>query len=158
MSISKTIINDGAEIKYQASAATTILYKRMFGADPEDFLKKRAERLKDIAPDLKDITVRYAEIKDRPDDDPEKRSLISKLTENKEFAAVLMESFEFWKQYSFICWLEANEDPRNINKRLNVDEYTFYIMQFTEAYFIANTGAFQALHDGNLRQTSNPKN
>lgn len=130
----------------------------MFGTDPEDFLKKRAERLRDIAPELSDVAARYAEIKERPDTDPEKRSLLAKLTENQEFAAVLTESFEFWKQYSFICWLEANEDPRTINKRLNVDEYTFYIMKFTEAYFIANTGAFQALHDGNLRQTSNPKN
>ena len=151
-----TITEGNQEYKFKASAVTNILYKRMFGSDPTQIFQARAKKLND--PKMKADLQKVIEISSLPEDDPKRLEVASEVAENTQIFELAQSLSDFSKQYGYITFVKANNDPKDVNKKLNVEDYTVWLMQFDDGFFKVHSSKFKDLYDKNGRASSVPKN
>ena len=151
----KTILVGDKEIKLKSSAATNILYKRVFG---EDILLKLTAHAKNIK-ELQVLQAKAAELK--ADEEKPKEEILAEMDELLS-ADAFVKANEFKSntlpQLAFIMWLEANEPTEKIFSKLNQEQYLFWLMGIDQDELGAVTGEVMDLWQKGAKQHSKPKN
>ena len=157
MGMYRTITYDGKNYNFKASAGTDLLYKRLFKVDLDVVFKNTFMGLGDI--DASQVLKEAMEVRELPNDDPEKiRKGLELISANPEIFNMRSKFVEFAKSFGFITYLEANNEPKDINKYLTVEEYTLFLMGFDGKFFSENTDVFRSLYEENMSQGSTAKN
>lgn len=156
MNTTITITENEKEYKFTASAVTNILYKRLFGIDPENYFRTRAAMLND--PKTKEGLKKAQEVATLPENDPRRLEISTELADNKAIFELAESLAEFAKQYGFICFVQANTEAKDVFKTLTMENYILWLLDFDEGFFKVNSGRIKQLHDDNNRQTVKRKN
>lgn len=156
MNMTITITENEKEYKFTASAVTNILYKRLFGIDPENYFRGRAEMLRD--PRTREDLKKAKEVATLPEDDPKRLEISTELADNANIFDLANGLTEFAKQYGFICYVQANTPAQEVFKTLTMENYILWLLDFDEGFFKTHAGEIKQLHDGNNRTDVKRKN
>lgn len=151
-----TIIENEKEYNFKASAVTRILYKRVFGTEPDKFFTDRAQLLQDEQTREDFNKLRIAQT--LSDDDPKKKELLAEIVTNDNILRINSDFSDFARQYGYITFIEANNEPAQVFKLLSFENYLTWLMQFEESFFTAHAPEFQTLYDINKKAGSSAKN
>ena len=143
------------EVKFKSSAATNLLYKRVFG---EDILLKLAEYSKNI----KEMQKANAEVKAMQADESKSKTEILEAMNNYLNSDVFVKANEFQRdtlpQLAFIMWLEANEPAEKIFSKLNQEQYLFWMMTIDQDELLDATSQVIDIWQSGAKNHSKPKN
>lgn len=158
MSMYKEIIYKDKKYCFKCSAGTDILFKRMFKTDL-DVVYKAAVMGIDPNMNIKELMDTVSEIKNGDPKDPERiQKGLNFMKEHMDFLDTTAKLVEFVKEFAFITYLEANNDPKEVAKHLNTEEYVMWLMELDEGFFRSNTTEFQNFYNDNIHQSSVIKN
>lgn len=151
----RTIQMGEKEVKFKSSAATNLLYKRVFG---EDILLKLAEYSKNI----KEMQKANAEVKAMQADESKSKTEILEAMNNYLNSDVFVKANEFQRdtlpQLAFIMWLEANEPAEKIFSKLNQEQYLFWLMTIDQDELLDATSQVIDIWQSGAKNHSKPKN
>jgi hypothetical protein len=151
----RTILMGEKEVKFKSSAATNLLYKRVFG---EDILLKLAEYSKNI----KEMQKANAEVKALQADETKPKEEILEAMNNYLNSEVFVKANEFQRdtlpQLAFIMWLEANEPAEKIFSKLNQEQYLFWLMTINQDELLDATSQVIDIWQSGAKNHSKPKN
>lgn len=151
----RTIQMGEKEVKFKSSAATILLYKRVFG---EDILLKLAEYSKNI----KEMQKANAEVKAMQADESKSKAEILEAMNNYLNSDVFVKANEFQRdtlpQLAFIMWLEANEPAEKIFSKLNQEQYLFWLMTIDQDELLDATSQVIDIWQSGAKNHSKPKN
>lgn len=151
----KTIQIGDKEMKFQSSAATNILYKRVFN---EDVLLKLTEYSKNLK-EMQKLQAKANEL--RADTERPKDEVLAEMNELLN-SDVFVKANEFQTdtlpQLAFIMWLEANEPAEQIFAKLNQKQYLFWLMTINQDDLLAVTHEVMDIWQSGARTHSKPKN
>ena len=151
----RTIQMGEKEVKFKSSAATNLLYKRVFG---EDILIKLAEYSKNI----KEMQKANAEVKAMQADESKSKTEILEAMNEYLNSDVFVKANEFQRdtlpQLAFIMWLEANEPAEKIFSKLNQEQYLFWLMTIDQDELLAVTSQVIDIWQSGAKNHSKPKN
>lgn len=151
----KTIQIGDKEMKFQSSAATNILYKRVFN---EDVLLKLTEYSKNLK-EMQKLQAKANEL--RTDTERPKDEVLAEMNELLN-SDVFVKANEFQTdtlpQLAFIMWLEANEPAEKIFAKLNQEQYLFWLMTINQDDLLAVTHEVMDIWQSGARTHSKPKN
>ena len=151
----KTIQIGDKEMKFQSSAATNILYKRVFN---EDVLLKLTEYSKNLK-EMQKLQAKANEL--RADTERPKDEVLAEMNELLN-SDVFVKANEFQTdtlpQLAFIMWLEANEPAEKIFAKLNQEQYLFWLMTINQDDLLAVTHEVMDIWQSGARTHSKPKN
>lgn len=151
----KTIVLGERQIKIKSSAATNILYKKVFR---EDILVKLTEYSHNIK-EMQKLQKQVEELKtntEKPKDQI--------LTEMGEIlnSDVFKKSSEFQSEtlprLAFIMYLEANEPVDKLMTKLNEEQYLFWLMTIDQDDLLGVVGEVMDVWQAGARTHSKPKN
>ena len=151
----KTIEMGEKTIKLKSSAATNILFKRVFH---EDILLKLTEYSKNLK-EMQALQAKANELRDSTD--KPKEQVLAEMNEllNSE---VFVKANEFQSdtlpKLAFIMWLEANEPTERLFTKLNEEQYLFWLMTINQDELLAVTGQVMEIWQAGARTHSNLKN
>lgn len=151
----KTIQIGDKEMKFQSSAATNILYKRVFN---EDILLKLTEYSKNLK-EMQKLQAKANELRadtERPKD--EVLAEMNELLNSDVFARANEFQTDTLPQLAFIMWLEANEPAEKIFAKLNQEQYLFWLMTINQDDLLAVTHEVMDIWQSGARTHSKPKN
>ena len=151
----KTIQIGDKEMKFQSSAATNILYKRVFN---EDVLLKLTEYSKNLK-EMQKLQAKANELRadtERPKD--EVLAEMNKLLNSDVFVKANEFQTDTLPQLAFIMWLEANEPAEKIFAKLNQEQYLFWLMTINQDDLLAVTHEVMDIWQSGARTHSKPKN
>lgn len=167
----KKIEINGREESFKCSAATTILYKRLFGKSLQNEMVKMGSYSKNaltLKEDLARLSERYGLKSDDPDSenkiDPEAKNayqeeLINILSEQTDAIMKISEmTSELAPQMAYIMWLEANKPQRELFKELNEESYINWLSNFDSTALTAISGDLFDLWNGTSKTYSKLKN
>lgn len=155
------IIKEGdKEYKFRASGATKILYKRLFGEDPDKFWMIFQDQLKEnMTPEDQNRILEVAKLDEK---DPKRIAVTTavsmEMLNRPEMADNTLSLFEFAKQYAYIAFVEANNDPKDVGKILSIENYILFLMQFDESFFREHFAEIKEMFESNSKVTSKRKN
>ena len=149
----KTLVYDGKEIRFKASGATKILYKRLFGSSPDDYFMKKSEVMTDPI-----VRKNVETVQKLNGEGPEADAAALELMKNKEYVQTTTEYYDFVQQYAYITYLEANTEPLKIGPELTIEKYVAWLMGFEESFFRNNAAEFQKLYQTNIKPEVEEKN
>lgn len=151
----KTIVLGEKQIKLKSSAATNILYKRVFH---EDILVKLTEYSHNIK-EMQKLQKQVDELK--ADTEKPKDQILSEMTEILN-SDVFKKSSEFQSEtlprLAFIMYLEANEPVDKLMTKLNEEQYLFWLMTIDQDELLGVTGEVMDVWQAGARTHSKPKN
>lgn len=151
----RTIQMGEKEVKFKSSAATNLLYKRVFG---DDILLKLAEYSKNI----KEMQKANAEVKAMQADESKSKTEILEAMNNYLNSDVFVKANEFQRdtlpQLAFIMWLEANEPAEKIFSKLNQEQYLFWLMTIDQDELLDATSQVIDIWQSGAKNHSKPKN
>lgn len=167
----KKIEINGKEESFKCSAATTILYKRLFGKSLQNEMVKMGTISKN-ALTLKEDLARLSEKYGLKNDDPDSENIISPEVKNayqEELVTILSEqtdsimkisemTSELAPQMAYIMWLEANKPQRELFKELNEESYINWLSNFDSTALTAISGDLFDLWNGTSKTYSKLKN
>ena len=151
----KTITIGEKEIKLKSSAATNILYKKVFG---DDVLLRLTEYSKDVK-ELKKMKADMDAV--RADESKTQEEILDAMNEmlnSDVFKRSTTFQSETLPKLAFIMWLEANTETEKIFSKLNEEQYLFWLMTVDQDELLAVTGEVIDLWMKGSRTTSTPKN
>ena len=151
----KTIQIGDKEMKFQSSAATNILYKRVFN---EDILIKLTNYSKNLK-EMQKLQAKANELRadtERPKD--EVLAEMNELLNSDVFARANEFQNDTLPQLAFIMWLEANEPADKIFAKLNQEQYLFWLMTINQDDLLAVTHEVMDIWQSGARTHSKPKN
>ena len=151
----KTIQIGDKEMKFQSSAATNILYKRVFNEDVLIKLTNYSKNLKE----MQKLQAKANELRadtERPKD--EVLAEMNELLNSDVFARANEFQNDTLPQLAFIMWLEANEPADKIFAKLNQEQYLFWLMTINQDDLLAVTHEVMDIWQGGARTHSKPKN
>ena len=123
----KKITIDGKEVDFKCSAATSILYKRLFGkslsTDIADMAKESA-----VAYKMLDELNKLQENKEE-----NKEAILNLLAENQSLVQVTEKTEKIGPQMAYIMWLEANKPQRDLFQCLTEEEYIKWLSGFDKS-------------------------
>lgn len=151
----KTILLGEKEMKIKSSAATNILYKKVFR---EDILLKLTE----YSHNIKEMQKLQAKVEDlKADTEKPKEQVLAEMTEILN-SDVFKKSSEFQSEtlprLAFIMWLEANEPIDKLMGKLNEEQYLFWLMTINQDELLAVVGEVMDVWQAGARTHSKPKN
>lgn len=148
-------MGENKEMKFKSSAATNLLYKRVF---KEDILLKLAEYSKNI----KEMQKANEEIKKLQADETKTKAEILEAMNGYLNSEVFVKANDFQRdtlpQLAFIMWLEGNEPAETIFSKLNQEQYLFWLMTIDQDELIAVTSEVIDIWQSGARNHSKPKN
>lgn len=156
----ETIIIGEKEIRFKASAATPILFKRAFKQDLTQELAGYAKQYKE-AKKLQEII--RSSVND-PEDGFETRSeeeiekVLLAVTQSPEYIEMSAQAADLLPKLAYIMYLEANVEQKAIFSKLSEDEYIFWLSQYDQTDLQPHFGDFMRMWNGNSKTTSKPKN
>lgn len=151
----KTITIGEKNIKLKSSAATNILYKRVFH---EDVLVKLTTYSKD-AKELQRMKADMDEL--RADTTKPREEVLEKMNElmnSETFIRSQQFQSETLPRLAFIMWLEANTPAEQIFSKLNEEQYLFWLMTIDQDELLAVTGEVIGLWMSGAQTSSKEKN
>ena len=151
----KTIVLGERQIKIKSSAATNILYKKVFR---EDILVKLTEYSHNIK-EMQKLQKQVEELKTNTE--KPKDQILSEMTEILN-SDVFKKSSEFQSEtlprLAFIMYLEANESVETLFTKLNEEQYLFWLMTIDQDELLGVTGEVMDVWQAGARTHSKPKN
>ena len=148
----RNILVNGNETKFQCSAATGILYKRLFGKSLPSEMGKLAE----AGRNAQRINERLHILREKEDTDPQE--LIDLLSEDSSLMELSAMTQEIVPQMAYIMWLEGNFVYREINQRLTMDSYIEWLTKYESNDIINISSEIFELWNGTNKTNSNLKN
>lgn len=151
----KTITIGEKNIKLKSSAATNILYKRVFH---EDVLVKLTTYSKD-AKELQRMKADMDEL--RADTTKPREEVLEKMNElmnSETFIRSQQFQSETLPRLAFIMWLEANTPAEQIFSKLNEEQYLFWLMTIDQNELLTVTGEVIGLWMSGAQTNSKQKN
>lgn len=151
----KTILFGEKEMKLKSSAATNILYKRVFH---EDVLLKLTEYSKNLK-ELQKMQARVDKL--RKDETKPKEEILAEmnaLLNSDVFKASSEFQSDTLPKLAFIMWLEANEPVEKLFSKLNEEQYLFWLMTIDQDDLLGVVGQVLDIWQSGSRTHSKPKN
>ena len=151
----KTIALGEKEMKLKSSAATNILYKRLFKEDLILILSEYSKNLKEI----QKMQARMNEIR-KDDTKPQEEILeeMNAILNSDAFKNANNFQSETLPKLAFIMWLEANEPVDKLFSKLTEEQYLFWLMGIDQDELLAVTGEVMDVWQAGTKTHSKPKN
>lgn len=151
----KTIVLGEKSIKIKSSAATNILYKRLFH---EDILVTLTSYTKN----LKDLQAMQEKMKlIREDSSKTQEQILAEMNEmlnSDVFTKAQTFQSETLPKLAYIMYLEANEGIDTIFKKLTEEQYLFWLMTINQDELLAVVGEVMEVWQSGAKTHSKPKN
>lgn len=151
----KTIVLGEKSIKIKSSAATNILYKRLFH---EDILVTLTSYTKN----LKDLQAMQEKMKSiREDSSKTQEQILAEMNEmlnSDVFTKAQTFQSETLPKLAYIMYLEANEGIDTIFKKLTEEQYLFWLMTINQDELLAVVGEVMEVWQSGAKTHSKPKN
>lgn len=151
----KTIVLGEKSIKIKSSAATNILYKRLFH---EDILVTLTSYTKN----LKDLQAMQEKMKSiREDSSKTQEQILVEMNEmlnSDVFTKAQTFQSETLPKLAYIMYLEANEGIDTIFKKLTEEQYLFWLMTINQDELLAVVGEVMEVWQSGAKTHSKPKN
>lgn len=151
----KTIMLGEKEIKLKSSAATNILYKRLFKEDIILILTEYSKNLKE----LQNMQARMSEL--RKDETKSQEELFDEsnaILNSDVFKKSSNFQSDTLPKLAFIMWLEANEPVEKLFGKLTEEQYLFWLMTIDQDELLEITGQVMDVWQAGARTHSKPKN
>jgi len=140
----------GKDVKFQCSAATQVLYKRLFGKSLPSEMGKLAE----AGQKAQKMTEKLAEL--REEDNNEK--VIELLAEDNSIMDLSAMTQEIVPQLAYIMWLEGNCQQRDVFQGLTQEGFVSWLTNWEPQDLINSSAEFFELWNGTNKTNSNLKN
>ncbi len=140
----------GKDVKFQCSAATQVLYKRLFGKSLPSEMGKLAE----AGQKAQKMTEKLAEL--REEDNNEK--VIELLAEDNSIMDLSAMTQEIVPQIAYIMWLEGNCQQRDVFQGLTQEGFVSWLTNWEPQDLINSSAEFFELWNGTNKTNSNLKN
>jgi hypothetical protein len=151
----KTIVLGEKSIKIKSSAATNILYKRLFH---EDILVTLTSYTKN----LKDLQAMQEKMKSiREDSSKTQEQILAEMNEmlnSDVFTKAQTFQSETLPKLAYIMYLEANEGIDTIFKKLTEEQYLFWLMTINQDELLAVVGEVMEVWQSGAKTHSKPNN
>lgn len=151
----KTILLGEKEMKLKSSAATNILYKKVFR---EDILLKLTEYSKN----LKELQKMQAKIDEfRKDETKPKEEILSEmnaLLNSDVFKASSEFQSDTLPKLAFIMYVEANVPVDKLMAKLTEEQYLFWLMTIDRDELLGVVGQVMDIWQAGAQTHSKPKN
>ena len=118
--IRKIIVGNDAQ-NFKCSAATSILYKRLFGQS----LTGEMAKIVQLSNQAKDLQAKLATIKDE-----NREELVELLANDTSLVDLSNMTNELIPQMAYIMWLEANKPQRELFQSLTEEAYILWLTSF----------------------------
>ena len=151
----KTILLGEKEMKLKSSAATNILYKRVFH---EDVLLKLTEYSHNIK-EMERLQKKVEEL--RADKEKPKEQVLSEMTEILNSDAFTQSSKfqdETLPRLAFIMYVEANVPVDKLMTKLTEEQYLFWLMTIDRDELLGVVGQVMDIWQAGAQTHSKPKN
>lgn len=151
----KTIVLGEKSIKIKSSAATNILYKRLFHEDILVVLTSYTKNLKD----LQAMQKKMKSI--REDSSKTQEQILAEMNEmlnSDVFTKAQTFQSETLPKLAYIMYLEANESIDTIFKKLTEEQYLFWLMTINQDELLAVVGEVMEVWQSGAKTHSKPKN
>lgn len=120
----KKIEIKGKDVDFKCSAATSILYKRLFGkslsAEVTEMANESAKAYK--------MLEQLNKLKENKDENTEE--ILNLLADNPALVSVTEKTEKIGPQMAYIMWLEANKPQRELFQCLTEDAYISWLSDF----------------------------
>jgi hypothetical protein len=120
----KKIAIDGKDVDFKCSAATSILYKRLFGKS----LSTEITALANESAKAYKMLDQLNKLKENKDENTE--AILDLLSENPALINVTQTTEKIGPQMAYIMWLEANKPQRELFQSLTDDAYILWLSNF----------------------------
>ena len=150
----KEIAMGAAVVKFKASAATNILFKRAFR---EDITVKLTEYSKRTT-ELKKLQEEVATIKASELADDDKLAKLNEIMTSTAFVESSAFSTETLPKLAYIMYLEANVPVTEIFGKLSEEGYLTWLITMDQSDISDNLSEILAIWRDGARTTSKPKN
>lgn len=151
----KTITLGEKEVKLKSSAATNILYRRVFKEDIIIVLTEYSKNMKE----LQKMQARMNEVKeDKERSQAEILEEMNSILNSDVFKNATSFQNETLPRLAFIMWLEANEPVEKLFSKLNEEQYLIWLMSIDQDELLAVTGEVMDVWQAGARTHSKPKN
>lgn len=151
----KTIVLGEKSIKLRSSAATNILYKKLFHEDVLTQLTSYTKNLKE----LKNMQEKIQAL--REDTTRPKQDVLADMNElmNSDVLEVAMNfQSETLPRLAYVMYLEANETIDTIFKKLTEEQYLFWLMTIDQDDLVSVVGEVIDVWQAGAKTHSKPKN
>ena len=151
----KTILLGEKEMKLKSSAATNILYKRVFH---EDILLKLGEYSQNIK-EMERLQTKVEAL--RADKEKPKEQVLSEMTEILNSDAFTQSSKfqdETLPRLAFIMYVEANVPVDKLMTKLTEEQYLFWLMTIDRDELLGVVGQVMDIWQAGAQTHSKPKN
>ena len=146
--IRKIIVGNDAQ-NFKCSAATSILYKRLFGQS----LTGEMTKIVQLSNNAKELQAKLATIKDE-----NREELVELLANDTSLVDLSNMTNELIPQMAYIMWLEANKPQREVFAGLTQDAYIMWLSGFESDALINASAEFFELWNATGNTHSNLKN
>lgn len=140
----------GKDVKFQCSAATQVLYKRLFGKSLPSEMGKLAE----AGQKAQKMTEKLTAL--REEDNNEK--VIELLAEDNSIMDLSAMTQEIVPQMAYIMWLEGNCQQRDVFQGLTQEGFVSWLTNWEPQDLINSSAEFFELWNGTNKTNSNLKN
>ena len=151
----KTVTVGEKELKFKSSAATNILYKKMFGIDILIEFSEYAKNSKELRMMKEKINELRKDESKKPEEILEAMNNLMNSDAYKLSAAFQSETLP---RLAFIMYLEANESVETLFKKLTEEQYLFWLLGIDQDELLAVTGQVMDIWTSGTRNTSKEKN
>ena len=151
----KSIVIGEKEIKLKSSAATNILYKKLFH---EDILVKLTSYTKNLK-ELQELQKKMSALReDKTKTQEEILTEMNKLMSSGALATATEFQSDTLPKLAFIMYLEANESIDTIFKKLTEEQYLFWLMTIDQDELLAVVSQVMDIWQAGAKTHSKPKN
>ena len=147
----KIMIGD-KETDFKCSAATSILYKRLFGRSLTD------DRGKLAAVSQKATAINRKLLALREDSEDNQNEIIELLASDSSITEMASMTQEIVPQMAYIMWLEGKKPQRELFRELTDDGFVLWLSGFDPNDLINSASEFFELWNGTNKTNSNLKN
>lgn len=151
----KSIVIGEKEIRLKSSAATNILYKKLFH---EDILVKLTSYTKNLK-ELQELQKKMSALReDKTKTQEEVLAEMNKLMSSDALTMATEFQSDTLPKLAFIMYLEANESIDTIFKKLTEEQYLFWLMTIDQDELLAVVGQVMDIWQAGAKTHSKPKN
>lgn len=148
-------LNEEKTITLKSSAATNILYKKLFR---EDILVKLA----DYSKNYKELSKMQERIKDlRTDSSKTQEEILAEMSsclESDAYKATNDFSTDTLPKLAYIMYIEANEKIDTIFSKLTEEHYLYWLLSIDQDDLFSITGEVMNIWKSGAKTSSHPKN
>ncbi|MBP5311740.1 MAG: hypothetical protein J6112_02770 [Clostridia bacterium] len=148
----KKIEIKGKDVDFKCSAATSILYKRLFGkslsAEVTEMANESAKAYK--------MLEQLNKLQENKNENTE--AILNLLADNPSLVSVTEKTEKIGPQMAYIMWLEANKPQRELFQCLTEDAYISWLSDFDKGDMTNVYSELLNFWNGTNKSYSNPKN